>query len=81
MDIEGAIAQANMTISGGDLKVDNVNSSVRVVGEFTSVEEIGDVMVKSENQNNIYLREIATISFVEKNKDFVSVLPLKLQTS
>ena len=69
VDIEGAIAQANMTISGGDLKVDNVNSSVRVVGEFTSVEEIGDVMVKSENQNNIYLREIATISFVEKDKE------------
>jgi len=68
-DVEGAIAQANMTISGGDLKVDRVNSSVRVVGEFTSVEEIGDVVVKSENRNNIYLREIAKVSFVEKDKE------------
>ena len=35
-DISGAIAQENITISGGDLLVDNFRRSVQVVGDFES---------------------------------------------
>ena len=68
-DVAGAIAQSNMTISGGDLNIDNKNRSVRVVGEFNTISDIEDVIVKSENQNNIYLSEIAEVKFVEKEKE------------
>jgi len=68
-DVAGAISMSNMTISGGDLKVDNINQSVRVVGEFKSMKDIEDVVVKSENQNSVYLREIAEVHFVEKEKE------------
>lgn len=68
-DVAGAISQANMTISGGDVKMGDQKRSVRVVGEFQTVEEIEDVIVKSENQNNIYLRDIADVHFQEKEKE------------
>lgn len=68
-DVQGAIGQSNLSISGGDLLVDGKLRSVRVVGEFESIEDIEDVIVKSEKQNNIYLREIATVKFVEKDKE------------
>ena len=68
-DIAGAISQSNMTISGGDLVVGDIKRSVRVVGEFQNMEDIEDVIVKSENQNNIYLREVATVNFQEKEKE------------
>ena len=32
------------------------------------MEDIEDVIVKSENQNNIYLREVATVNFQEKKR-------------
>jgi multidrug efflux pump len=68
-DVAGAIAQSNMTISGGDLLVDEVLRSVRVVGEFESVEDIENVIVKSEAQNSVYLRDIADVAFAEKDKE------------
>lgn len=68
-DVAGAVAQANMTISGGDLTMGDTKRSVRVVGEFEGMDDIENVIVKSENQNNIYLREIATVYFQEKEKE------------
>ena len=52
-DIEQAIAQENMTISGGDVIVDGLRRNVRVVGEFTDWRTIGDIIVKQEKLNII----------------------------
>ncbi|MEY5043607.1 MAG: hypothetical protein RJA19_834 [Bacteroidota bacterium] len=67
-DIAGAISSENLTISGGDLLVDNFRRSVQVVGDFTSTKEIEEVIVKSENDAPVYLRDVATVRFVEKEK-------------
>lgn len=68
-DISNAISAENITISGGDLLVDNMRRNVRVIGEFTSMEEIENVIVKRENQEVVYLKDIAEISFGEKEKE------------
>ena len=39
-DIANAIAQENVTVSGGDLLVDNYRRTVQVVGDFKTMEEI-----------------------------------------
>jgi multidrug efflux pump subunit AcrB len=39
-----------------------------VVGDFTSTKEIEEVIVKSENDAPVYLRDVATVRFVEKEK-------------
>ena len=68
-DIAGAIANENMTISGGDLLVDDFKRSIQVIGEFSSPQEIEDVIIKNENQNVVYLRDLAKVHFVEKEKE------------
>ena len=67
-DISGAIAQENVTISGGDLLVDNFRRTVQVVGDFQSMEDIENVIIKSEKNAPVYLRDVATVRFVEQEK-------------
>jgi len=67
-DISGAIAQENVTISGGDLLVDHYRRTVQVVGDFQSMEDIENVIIKSEKNAPVYLRDVATVHFVEQDK-------------
>ncbi|GGH68596.1 efflux RND transporter permease subunit [Phaeocystidibacter marisrubri] len=68
-DVAGAITNENITISGGDLLVDGYRRNVRVVGEFSSAEEIGNIIVKHENADVVYLKNIAEVSFGEVEKE------------
>lgn len=68
-DIEQAIAQENMTISGGDVIVDGLRRNIRVVGEFKDWRSIANIIVKQEKFNIIYLRDIATVSFEGKERE------------
>jgi multidrug efflux pump len=68
-DIAGAIANENMSMAGGDLEVDNFRRSIQVVGEFNSMKEIENVIIKNEKQNVVYLRDIAEVNFVEEEKE------------
>ncbi|NEN23142.1 efflux RND transporter permease subunit [Cryomorpha ignava] len=68
-DIANAISSENTTISGGDLLVDDMRRNVRVIGEFKDVEKIGNIIVKRENQEVVYLKDVADISFGEKEKE------------
>lgn len=67
--VENAIAYENMTISGGDILVDGYRRTIRTVGDFTSADEIGDVIVKQEGLNIVYLRDIAEIKFEAKEAE------------
>ncbi len=62
-DIEGAIQQENLNMSGGELVANGFRRTVRVLGEFDSVEELENLIVKSERQRPIFLKEIAEVSF------------------
>jgi multidrug efflux pump len=68
-DVAGAIQNENVSISGGDLLVDGYRRNVRVVGEFRTVEDVLNVIVKSENNNVVYLRDIADVAFGEVEKE------------
>ncbi len=69
-DIENAVRGENATISGGDIKVisgdDISRRNLRIDGEFKDYKEIEDVIVKSENQDIVYLKDIASVSFGPK---------------
>jgi len=67
-DIAGAIQQENISISGGELLVDDFRRTVSVDGQFKSTLEIENIIVKQENDNIVYLRDIAEISFKEEEK-------------
>jgi multidrug efflux pump len=68
-DVAQAISGENLTISGGDLKVDNFKRSVRVVGEFQNMNDIKSVIVKSEGGDIVYLADVADVKFMEKEKE------------
>jgi len=67
-DIALAIQNENMTVSGGDLLENGIRRNVRVIGEFKSAKEIENTIVKQENNNIVYLRDIAVVSFKEQEK-------------
>lgn len=68
-DIEQAIVQENMTISGGDIVIDGVRRNVRVVGEFTDWRTIPNITIKNEKFNIVRLRDVANVSFQEKERE------------
>lgn len=68
-DISGAIQQENVSISGGDILVDDFRRTLQVVGEFKTVQDLENIIVKSEGGFNVYLRDLATVSFREKEKE------------
>lgn len=70
-DIENAVKSENVTMSGGELTRNNFKRAIRVVGEFESVSELENMIVKSENQRPIYLKDIAKVTYAfEERKSF-----------
>ena len=53
----------------GDLLVDGVRRSVQVEGDFTSIEELENVIIKAESGFIVHLRDVADVSFVEKERE------------
>lgn len=62
-DIDNAIAQENLTMSGGEMVSNAFRRSIRIIGEFTSIADLQNVIVKSENQRSIFLKDIADVTF------------------
>jgi multidrug efflux pump subunit AcrB len=60
-DIENAVASENITMSGGELVNNDFRRAIRVIGQFERVSEIENLIVKSENQRPIYLKDIASV--------------------
>ncbi|MFU8843741.1 MAG: efflux RND transporter permease subunit, partial [Bacteroidales bacterium] len=68
-DIENAIKAENVSISGGDLRVDGTRRSLRVIGEFDEVREMENIIVKSEDQEIVYLRDLAEVIYGFQDPD------------
>ncbi len=68
-NLASSIANENMTISSGDIKQQGMLRSVRVVGEYVNPIHIENIIVKNEKQKVVYLRDIATVSFKEQEKE------------
>ena len=62
-DVIDAIRDENVTIPGGTIEVGDVKYLVRVPGEFTSTEVIGDIVIEARRGRPIYVRDIATVDF------------------
>ncbi|WP_088226365.1 efflux RND transporter permease subunit [Desulfosporosinus sp. FKB] len=55
----------NINIPGGELKQDNVDQSVRVIGQFQNIEDAQNLMVPTANGGTVRLGNIAQISLEE----------------
>jgi multidrug efflux pump len=60
-DIESAVAYENMRISGGNIKMDNMQRTLSISGEFDHIDQIKNLMIRGMSGSAVYLRDIATV--------------------
>jgi multidrug efflux pump subunit AcrB len=60
-DIENAVTFENVSMSGGEIKLGKMRRSIRIVGEFRSMKEMENIVVKREQGRTIYLRDVAQV--------------------
>jgi len=67
-DISGAIQSENLTISGGNIKSGDFERTVRVDGEFSDPNDLLNIIVKTDQQKIVYLRDVAQIKDTFKDR-------------
>jgi len=60
-DIQGAISTNNMTQSGGNIDLQNMSRTIRVVGEVTNIDQIRNIILSSSSGAIVKLGDIATV--------------------
>ncbi len=78
-DITNAIRNENITMSGGEILLGKTRRSIRTIGEFEKVKELENIIIKSEDGKNVYLKDVAEVvdgfteptSFARLNKESV----------
>ena len=66
-DIINAVRYENKTVSGGSVSTNGVKKNIRVIGEINKPSDLENIIVKKQD-GNVYLRDIATIGFKEKER-------------
>ncbi|MBN2778392.1 MAG: efflux RND transporter permease subunit [Bacteroidales bacterium] len=57
-DIQGAIGNENISMSAGEAIIDSSRYSIRIIGEFETLQEFEKTIIKHENGDIVYLRDI-----------------------
>ncbi|MFO7828813.1 MAG: efflux RND transporter permease subunit, partial [Bacteroidales bacterium] len=78
-EITNAIRSENITMSGGEILLGKTRRSIRTIGEFDKVNELENIIIKSEDGKNVYLKDVADVvdgfteptSFARLNKESV----------
>ena len=73
-DIENAVKYENLTISGGDVKMDGYRRTLNVKKEFNNVDEIANLVIKTPTGSAVYLRDIAEVKDSFKEQESYATL-------
>jgi len=68
-DIERAISSENWTVSAGTVDLENMKRTIRIVGEFKSIEEIKRIFVTSSSGAKFFLEDVAEIKDATKEQE------------
>ena len=58
-DVEQAVSLNNMTVSGGNIDLQGMSRSIRVVGEVTNIDEIKNIVINTSSGALVKLGDIA----------------------
>ncbi|UKN01952.1 efflux RND transporter permease subunit [Paracrocinitomix mangrovi] len=64
-DIQNAIANENINMSGGEYLDGTTKRTIQIEGKFKNAAEIGEVIVKQEDYKPVYLKDVAEIEFAD----------------
>ncbi|WP_067146911.1 efflux RND transporter permease subunit [Pseudotamlana agarivorans] len=67
-DVINSIRGGNVTMSAGNLISSGQRRTIRILGEVDSPNQLNNFVIKSENNNPIYLKDIAKVTFKEEDK-------------
>jgi len=73
-DVAFAVQLENVTIGGGEFTANNIRRVIRTEGDFTNTKQIEDIIIKPNNGNPVYMRDIATVVDGYKEKSTISRL-------
>lgn len=73
-DVQSALAAENINIGAGDILLGKTRRSIRTDAEFNSMDEIRNVIIKHENGNIVYLKDIAEVLFTYKEVESMARL-------
>ncbi len=59
--IENTLMMENVTMAGGELKIGGTRRSVRTIGEFKTIDDIRNIIIKQDPVNTVYLKDIANV--------------------
>lgn len=67
-DIDRTVAMENISMTAGEVSMNNQKRILSIKNEFKAAQQIGDIIVKSQQGKSIYLKDIATVidTFVEQ---------------
>jgi multidrug efflux pump subunit AcrB len=73
-DIQNAVAYENMTVSAGTITTQGMKRSIRIAGQFKSVDDIYNISVKTSKGGTIFIKDIADIKDDYKEQESFSRL-------
>ena len=60
-DVEMAVNYNNMTVSGGNIDLQGMSRSLRVVGEVRNIDEIANIVINTNSGALVKIKDIATV--------------------
>ena len=73
-DIQGRLAAASLDLPGGTVKQEGRDFTVRTMGKIVSLDQIRDLVVKSEKGKEVRMRDIAVVKDTTKELESISRL-------
>ncbi|MEE8109958.1 MAG: efflux RND transporter permease subunit, partial [bacterium] len=70
-EVRNALLRENRNIKGGNINEGKRRYVVRTVGQFTDLRQLENVILSRQNGAAIYLRDVASVRFGYKDRDFV----------
>ena len=70
-ELARALDQENRDFSAGDFDEGKRSYVVRTVGEYTSPEDVGNVIIARRNGAPVYVRDVATVSIAYQDPTHV----------
>ncbi len=67
-----AIQSANTNIPGGTIDIGSKRFSVKTSGSYKSLDEIRNTVVRSNDNSQIKVRDIASVDFVEEDNKYIA---------
>lgn len=61
-EISSAIAQANVALPAGTITTDSIEYSVQFEGDIENPDAVSDIVVKNDNGQMVFVRDVATVS-------------------